>query len=74
MDIIKENGNRGRKCLYINLEFPIETVWKQRRLYLNGKKKRNLTDLDPLSDEDEYNMNKYVKDNLSKFEYFNDPQ
>lgn len=74
MDIIKENANRWVKALYINLEFPIETVWKQRRLYLNGKKKRNLTDLDPLSNEEEYEMERYVKDNLSKFEYYNEPK
>jgi hypothetical protein len=41
---------------------------------LNGKKKRNLTDLDPLSNEEEYEMERYVKDNLSKFEYYNEPK
>lgn len=74
MDIIKENSDNKRKCLYINLEFPIETVRKQRWLYINWKKKRNLTDIDPLSDEDEYDMEKYVENNLSKFEYYNEPQ
>lgn len=73
MDIIKENSNKWRKCLYINLEFPIETVRRQRRLYLNNKKKRNLTDLDPLSDEEEYDMEKYIETNLSKFKYYNNP-
>lgn len=74
MDIIKENSDKWRKCLYINLEFPIETVRKQRRLFLNWKKKRNLTDIDPLSDEEQYSMGKYIQDNLSKFDYYNEPK
>lgn len=74
MDIIKENSTKyNRKCLYINLEFPIETVRKQRWLFINKKKKRNLTDLDPLTDEEQHDMDEYVKSNLSKFDYYNNP-
>jgi hypothetical protein len=38
---------------------------------LNGKKKENLTDLNPLSEEEEKEMNKYVEENLKKFDYYN---
>jgi RecA/RadA recombinase len=74
MDIIQANAKRGKKCFYINLEFAIKTMWENRWLFINGKKKRNLTDLDPLSDEDRSKMDKYVDDKLKQFEYHNEPK
>lgn len=71
MDTIAKNSKLGRKCFYINLEFAIETMRKSRWLWLNKKKKENLTDLNPLTEEEEKEMNKYVEENLKKFDYYN---
>jgi len=71
MDTIAKNSKLGRKCFYINLEFAIETMRKSRWLWLNWKKKENLTDLNPLTEEEEKEMNKYVEENLKKFDYYN---
>lgn len=73
LDMMHENSVRWRKCFYINLEFPIRTVWESRWLFLNGKRKRNMTDLDPLSSEDQNKMKKYVDEKLKQFEYYNEP-
>ena len=56
------------------MEFPIETVRQNRWLFMNNKRKRNLTDIDPLSPEERGAMDRYVKDKLSKFSYYNEPQ
>lgn len=74
MDIIQRNSMEGKKWFYINLEFPIETVRQNRWLFMNNKRKRNLTDIDPLSPEERGAMDRYVKDKLSKFSYYNEPQ
>ena len=71
MDTIAKNSKLGRKCFYINLEFAIETMRKSRWLWLNKKKKENLTDLNPLTEEEEKEMNKYVEENLKNFDYYN---
>lgn len=71
MDIINRNSKLGRKCFYINLEFAIDTMRKSRWLWLNWKKKENLTDINPLSPEEEKQMNDYVSENLKKFDYYN---
>ena len=71
MDIINRNSKLGRKCFYINLEFAIDTMRKSRWLWLNWKKKENLTDINPLSPEEEKQMNDYVNENLKKFDYYN---
>ena len=73
MDIIQANAKRKKKCFYINLEFPIETMWQSRRLYLNGKKKRNMTDIEPLTPEDKSTMDRYVEGKLKQFDYHNEP-
>jgi len=74
MDIIESNSKIGKRWFYINLEFPIETMWQNRWLFLNWKKKRNLTDLDPLSNEDQIKMDNYIKKQLWMFDYCNYPQ
>lgn len=73
MDIIDKNSKLGRKCFYINLEFAIETMRKSRWLWFNNKKKENLTDLAPLTPEENKQMNDYVSENLKKFDYYNNP-
>ena len=73
MDLMTINSWLGRKCFYINLEFPIETVWQNKRLRFHWKDKIALTNLDPLSIEDRIDMEKYVNQNLNKFEYYNNP-
>jgi len=73
MDIIQTNAKRWKKCYYINLEFPIETMRESRWIYLNKKKKRNLTDIDPLTDEERETMNHYVQTKLKQFDYHNNP-
>lgn len=74
MDMIQRNSWIDKKCFYINLEFAIETVRQNRRLYANWKTKKNITDLDPLTEQERSKMNDYVQKNLKKFEYFNDPK
>ena len=47
---------------------------ESRWLWLNGMEKKNLTDIDPMSKEDEDRMNKYIDENISKFEVYNNPK
>jgi hypothetical protein len=71
--MISRNSKNGVKGFYINLEFPIETMWQSRWLWLHGKTKRNLTDLDPLSSDEIKDLENYVNTNLSKFKFYNSP-
>lgn len=73
MDMITRNTNRWRKWLYINLEFPAETVWKNKWLWVHGKTKQNLSDLAPLSDQEEKEMNAYVEEKMKTFETYSNP-
>ena len=73
MDIISRNADRWCKGFYINLEFPIETMWQSRWLWLNWKSKLNLTDIAPLTKEENDQMDAYVKQMLGKFDYYNEP-
>jgi len=73
MDMIARNIKRGKKCLYINLEFGIEQVATNNWLFMNWKRKRNITDLDPLSPEEQKKLNAYVKNYLWNFDYANKP-
>jgi len=73
MDIIQTNANRGKKWFYINLEFDIRTMWQSRWIWLNWKKKRNLTDIAPLSKKDKKDMDDYVDKKLKQFDYYNRP-
>jgi len=74
MEMINVNAKEWKKCFYINLEFQIETVRKSRWLWVNWKSKRNLTDLEPLTYEEEKVMNEYVEKQLVKFDSFSDPK
>lgn len=73
LDMISRNAKRGVKGYYINLEFPIETMWQSRWLWFHNKSKNSLTNLDPLSDEEIADLENYVNSNLSSFEYYNNP-
>lgn len=74
MDIISKNAERGIKWYYINLEFPIRTMWESRWLWINWKTKRNLTDLEPLTEQEQLKLDAYVDRQLNKFDYFNNPE
>ena len=74
MDIISKNAERGIKWFYINLEFPIRTMWESRWLWMNWKTKRNLTDLEPLTEQEQLKLDAYVERQLNKFDYFNNPE
>ena len=73
LDLIKRNADNWVKGFYINLEFPMETMWQSRRLWLNNKSKACLTNLETLSDSEKKDMAKYVSDNLNKYKYYSSP-
>lgn len=74
LDILTRNKNlSGRKGFYVNLEFDIRNVWRQRRLSSHWFDKLNLTDIAPLSAEDKASMDSFVDWELSKFDTFNEP-
>lgn len=74
LDILARNKNeKNRKGFYINLEFDIRNVWRQRRLSAHWFDKMNLTDLSPLSASDKASMDSFVNNELSKFDFFNEP-
>lgn len=70
MDLIKRNAERWRKGFYINLEFAVENVFKDKRLWFHNKTKKNLTDLDPLTDEEREDLEKYIKQEMEKFDSY----
>lgn len=72
LDLIKRNADKI-KCYYINLEFPMETVWQSKWLWYNGKSKNCLTDLESLSEEEKEDMENYVTRNLKKYKYYSQP-
>lgn len=74
MDIINKNAERWRKWFYINLEFPIETMWQSRWLWFHWKWKDALTDLNELSDYEKKDMQEYVDGMLKKFDYYNNAE
>lgn len=72
LDLIKRNADKV-KGFYINLEFPMETMWQSRRLWLNNKSKSCLTNLELLNDDEKADMAKYVSSNLGKYKYYSSP-
>ena len=72
LDLIKRNAGKI-KGFYINLEFPMETMWQSRWLWINHKSKSCLTNLELLTDEEKDDMAKFVSSNLSKYKYYNNP-
>lgn len=73
LDLIKRNAEHGIKGLYINLEFPIETMWQSRWLWFNNKTKSYLTDLKSLTEWERKDMERYVSENLSKYDSYSSP-
>lgn len=73
LDLISRNAEHGVKWFYINLEFPMETVWQSKWLWYNWKSKTCLTDLEQLSDAEKRDMKKYVSSNLEKYRYYSSP-
>lgn len=73
LDIIKRNAKLGRKWMYINLEFEIATVPRSRWMRAHWKNKMDLTDLGNMTEEEKADMDKYIKDYLSEFDYYNNP-
>lgn len=73
LDIIKRNAKLGRKWMYINLEFEIATVPRSRWMWAHWKNKMDLTDLGNMAKEEKADMDKYIKDYLSEFDYYNNP-
>lgn len=73
MNMLQANKSIGKKWFYINLEFEIAQVAQKRWLEFNNKTKKNMTDLDPLTENEKRSMEKYIKDYLSRFEYYNEP-
>ena len=72
LDLIRRNSD-NIKGYYINLEFPMETMWQSRRLWFHNKSKTCLTNLESLTDAEKKDMADYVKDNLNKYKYYNSP-
>ena len=73
LGIVQENAKLGKLWYYINLEFDIKNVPTHMRLNKHWKTKRNLTDLEPLSVEEQLSLDTYVKRYLDQFDYFNSP-
>ena len=73
LDTIERNAKKWVKGLYINLEFPIETMWQSRWLWFHGKTKRDLTEEWWLTDAEIKNMEDYINEKLNQFKYYNSP-
>lgn len=73
LDLIKRNADNWVKGYYINLEFPMETMWQSRWLWFHDKSKSCLSNLESLSKEEREDMEQYVTENLNKYEYYNSP-
>lgn len=73
LDMIERNAKKGIKGFYINLEFPIETMWQSRWLWFHGKTKRDLSWESTLTADEKKDMENFICDNLNKFKYYNKP-
>ena len=73
MDLIKKNADLWRKWLYINLEFNAENVWKDKWLWYNGKTKKNMTDLAPMTEYEKKAMREFITVNMKKFDSISRP-
>lgn len=73
LDMIERNAKKWIKWYYINLEFPIETMWQSRWLWFHWKTKRDLSVESTLTDRDKQDMKNYIEDKLNKFKYYNSP-
>ena len=73
LDMLEKNAEKWVKGFYINLEFPIETMWQSRWLWFHGKTKTDLTNEWTLTNEEIKDLENYVNRNLSKFKSYSSP-
>lgn len=73
LDMLDRNSKKWIKWFYINLEFAIETMWQNRWLWFHNRTKKDLTEDWQITDEEIEDMEKYINENLSKFQYYNSP-
>ena len=73
LDMIERNAQKWIKGFYINLEFPIETMWQWRWLWFHNKTKKDLTEDWNLTDDEIKDLENYINTNLNKFKYYNSP-
>ena len=73
LDLMKRNAEHWIKGYYINLEFPMETMWQSRWLWFHWKSKSCLTDLNKLTDEEKADMQDYVSQQLELYKYCSMP-
>ena len=73
LDMIERNAKKWIKGYYINLEFPIETMWQGRWLWLHNKSKKDLSVEWTLTDDEVKDLENYVNKSLNKFKYYNSP-
>ena len=73
LDMIERNAEKWIKGFYINLEFPIETMWQSRWLWLHNKSKRDLSVEWWLSEAEKKDMEAYINSKLQQFKYYNSP-
>lgn len=73
LDMIERNSKKWIKGYYINLEFPIRTMWESRWLWFHNKGKRDLSVEWSLTLEEKEDLEDYIARNLEKFQYYNSP-
>lgn len=73
LDMLDRNSKKGIKGYYINLEFPIRTMWESRWLWFHNKTKRDLSVEWSLTPEEKEDLEAYIDRNLAKFDYYNSP-
>ncbi len=73
LDMISRNADKWVKGFYINLEFPIETMWQSRWLWFHGKTKKDLTEDWNLTEYEIKDMEKFINEKLWQFKYYNSP-
>lgn len=74
LEMIDRNAELWIKWYYINLEFPIETTYERRWLWYHNKEKSDLSTNKPLSEEEKADIERYVNDQLDKYDYLCEPK
>lgn len=73
LEMIDRNAEQGVKWYYINLEFPITTTYERRWLWYHNKMKSDLSSNKPLTEEEKADIERYVNEQLNKYDYLNEP-
>ena len=74
LEMIDRNAELWIKGYYINLEFPIETTYERRWLWYHNKMKSDLSSNKPLTEEEQADLEKYVNEQLGKYDYLCEPK